>query len=361
MNTEIAIAHAIRRGLTYIQNSQLPNGEFLCDFVSSDTNVIDDLKAGEAITMSEEGDTIFPNTLIGHALLGLRDSPQAEAILAQISKYLLSHCNRFGLWKHYVGSHQLGRWIPYDLDNTSMTASLLDSLGLKQKVPTEFFYSNRAKNGLFYTWITWRGQIHVSLRYYLALKREFRHPIGQYYFWKLMPCAKRDIDAVVNSNVLHYLGYNAQTAPIVEWMMEIVQKSRETTCDKWYKRPILIYYFFSKNFSKNIPNLEPLKVIIKDKILEHLSPNGQFYDSELDTAMAITSLCNASYGHEVPPLAIQYLLEQQQANGSWEKWTVYYGKPDRTSGFGSNVLTTSFVLEALNTYQSLVLSNGPRG
>lgn len=360
MISEVAINNAIQKGLTFIQNNQLPNGEFLCDFVSSDTEVVDDLKAGQGIKVVQERETIFPNTLIGHALLGLRSSPQAEAILDQISRYLLSHCNRFGLWKHYVGSQMLGRWIAYDLDNTAMTASLLESLGSKQKIATKFFYSNRAKNGLFYTWITWRGQVHVGLEYYLALKREFRHPIGQYYFWKLMPCAKRDIDAVVNSNVLFYLGYNAQTAPIAEWMVEIIQKSLETTCDKWYKRPIQIYYFFSKNFSKDIPKLEPLKAQLKEIILRHLTPQGRFFDSELDTALAITALCNASYGREVPQRAVQYLLEQQQADGSWQKWSINYGKPDRTVGFGSQVLTTSYVLEALNAYQSLGLSNSAR-
>jgi len=30
--------------------------------------------------------------------------------------------------------------------------------------------------------------------------------IGQYYFWKLMPCEKRDIDELSNSNVLFILG-----------------------------------------------------------------------------------------------------------------------------------------------------------
>ena len=352
MSTKESIANAIGRGLTFIQNSQLPNGEFGCDFVSSDTEVTDDLKSREGTTVIEERNAIFPNTLIGHSLLGLKNTPVALAILSRISTYLLQHQSKYGLWKHYVDGHLLSQWIPYDLDNTALTSSLLDNLGLKEKDQAEFFYSNRAKNGLFYTWITWRGQLNVGFRYYLALKREFRHPIGQYYFWKLMPCAKRDIDAVVNSNVLYYLGYNTQTAPIVKWMLEIVQNSQETTCDKWYKRPILIYYFFSKNFSKNIPELEPLKVLLKEMILKHLAPNGRFFDSELDTAMAITALCNASYGKDVPESAIRYLLDHQQEDGSWEKWAVFYGKPDRTSSFGSNVLTTSFAVEALNAYQN---------
>jgi hypothetical protein len=165
-----------------------------------------------------------------------------------------------------------------------------------------------------------------------------------------MSCNKRDIDAVVNSNILYYLGYSDKTAAVVDWMVDVIDKSEESTCDKWYRRPILVYYFFSKNFSQNISKLNPLRNIIKTRILKNSNKNGSFYESALDTALAISTLYNAALAHAVPQNAIQYLLEQQKPDGSWAKWSIFYGNPNRMAGYGSDVLTTSHVIEALNLY-----------
>jgi len=40
---------------------------------------------------------------------------------------------------------------------------------------------------------------YPTVKYWMSIMRKYRHPIGQYYFWKLSACEKRDIDAVVNA------------------------------------------------------------------------------------------------------------------------------------------------------------------
>ncbi|MDO9551124.1 hypothetical protein [Rhodonellum sp.] len=349
------IDQAISRGLSFIRDQQLPHGEFACEFANSETKIVDDLLEGDDVTLIAETNTLFPNSLIGHALLPLKEEPIGKDILEKLSGFLALHQSKYGLWRHYTDHHPLSRFIPFDLDNTAMASHLLSKL--HQEVPDNraLFLSNLSSKGLFYTWITWRAQLNLNVRYWLSLGREFRHPIGQYYFWKLMPCDKGDIDAVVNSNVLLYLGYSEKTEAIVDWMVKVLTESKEKSCDKWYGRPSLVYYFFSKNFTQNIPKLEPMKALVRKLIFENLRGNGQFFDSELDTALAITTLIHASYGHEIPQQSIQFLLNRQQSDGSWGKWVIFYGKPDRKSGFGSKALSSSHVLEALVAYKKYQL------
>lgn len=347
---------AISKGLKFLKDGQLPNGSFPSLFAHSENCTAEDLgdiSQGDmkAVVVVEQN-SIFPTTLIGHSLLWLRAHPEVQEMLNGIADFLIDNRSSLGVWRHYTKPHQLEHFIPNDLDNSAMASWLLDQLGKSATDNRDLFISNRSGEGYFYTWITLRLKWNSNPKYWKSLWREFRHPIGQYYFWKLMPCAKHDIDAVVNSNVIHYLGENSVTAAAIDLMVQVIVEEREKMCDKWYLRPVLIYYFFSKNINKGIEKLEELKPIIKNRILAQAKLDGQFFDSILDTALAIAALENMGYYEEIPAKSIQYLLATQNSLGAWEKGVIYYGNPDKSAAFGGEEISTAVVLEALVRYQS---------
>ena len=347
---------AISKGLKFLKDHQLSDGGFSCLFGSAENCTADSLETFIQGDMKSsvlvEEHSIFPATLIGHSLLYLQDIPVAQEILNRIADFLVQQRSSYGTWKHYSKPHQLQHFISNDLDNSAMASWFLQQLGRPLMENRDFFTSNRSKEGLFYTWITLRLQWNSNPRYWRSLWRELRHPIGQYYFWKLMPCAKNDIDAVVNSNVIHYLGENQVTAAAIDLMVRVIAEEREEICDKWYLRHVLIYYFFSKNMNKGIEKLEEIKPIIKNRILAQAKLDGQFFESILDTGLAVAALENMGYHEEIPAKSIQYLLAAQKSEGSWEKGVIYYGNPDKSAAFGGEEISTAVVLEALVCYQS---------
>lgn len=349
---------AISKGLKFLKERQLSNGGFSCLFAYSENYTADALEefsmGDKKCVVIVEETTVFPATLIGHSLLYLRDNSEAQEILNRIADFLIGIRSSLGIWRHYIKPHQLEQFIPNDLDNSAMASWFLQQMGISFVENRDFFTSNRSKEGLFYTWITLRPQWNSNPRYWRSLWREFRHPIGQYYFWKLMHCAKNDIDAVVNSNVIHYLGENKITAAAVDLMVRVIEDKREEVCDKWYLRPILVYYFFSKNMNKGIEKLEKLKPIIKKRILAQAKSDGQFFESILDTGLAVAALENMGYYEDIPAMSIQFLLAAQNSNGAWKKGAMYYGyaSADKSEAFGGEEISTGIVLEALVRYQN---------
>jgi hypothetical protein len=80
--------------------------------------------------------------------------------------------------------------------------------------------------------------------------------------------------------------------------------------------------------------------------------NGSFGKSELDTAMAISSLIDLKYEGKELLQGINYLVDNQSINGNWKRWAFYYTGPTG-HGMGSEELTTAFCLEALARFRDL--------
>lgn len=342
---------AIAKGLRFLRDKQLSDGGFACLFSQSENCTAETLEefiqGDRKSSVAVENHSVFPATLIGHSLFFLKENQEAQNILDRIAGFLVSNRNPYGIWRHYTSAHQFGYLIPNDLDNSAMASHLLKNLGVETPDNRSLFLSNRSLKGHFYTWITLRLEWNSSPEYWKSLWREFRHPIGQYFFWKLMPCAKNDVDAVVNSNVLNYLGESEETEPVIDFIKKVLEEGKEETCDKWYGKPVLVYYFFSKNMSSENNKLKFLRPILRNKILANLKEDGSFFDSVLDTTLAIIALENLGYYDDIPPHSVRFLLDSQKTAGSWDKWSIYYGKPDRTAGFGGEEITTGYALEAL--------------
>lgn len=334
------IDQSILRGVDYLHQHQFPNGEF-CVYMGFDDN----------LTHTIPYSNVFPTSLICYSLLHLRHLSKVKQMLELSSLFLQFQSMRAGVWNNFTSWNPLFKTCPADVDNTSCASKVLQELGKDYPENKNIILKNRNKLGLFYTWYTLRPNLIFDKNYWLLILREYKNPIKSFMFWHKFECSRNDIDAVVNANVLFYLGLNDNTKPLINYMINIIKQNKEDDCDEWYRNPFSIYYFFSRNYKKDIIELEPLKQPIIDRILETAKENGSIGASILDTAFGVISLLNLNYYSPIIEDAVAYLIKNQQDYGNWQRWVVYYGGAKKLSSFGSEEFTTGFCLEALALYK----------
>lgn len=303
---------------------------------------------------------LFPTTLICGALLHLPQTPQVSKMQQQAGWFLRAHMGPGGTWHHYTWMNSHHDVLPYDVDDSSGVSSVLQQLGIDHPHPSlrKLLLANRNSKGLFYTWFAFRWRWNKHRTYWRLALREFLAPVKGAIFWHKMECSRNDVDAVVNANVLYYLGETAETTPVVNWMVRIIENGAEAHCDKYYCNPLSVHYFFSRCFAAGIRGLEAVQHIAINRLLAQAQPDGGFGASALETALALCALINWRYAGPELDAARSYLLRHQHGNGSWPRWCLYYGGPAKRSTFGSEELTTAICLQALALYTGLRKKKG---
>lgn len=350
----LSIENSIDNGVNFLYHQQLPNGEFKSYFSNNEKM--------EEYSIPDEGwyvldANVFPSILIGSSLLFLKDSVKAEIILSKITGFLLAERKTGSLWNHYSRNHELFHLCPFDADDTACASAFLKYRNVEFASNIDVLLSNRSKNNLFYTWFTLRFKLNLNISYLRVALRELKRPIKSLIFWSKMECERNDVDAVVNANVLFYLGKKKDTLPIINYLIDVIIKGKENDCDKWYKNKFTIYYFISRNYFAGIEEFHVIRQVIIDKVIQGLNSDGSFGESVLDTGLAICILLNFKYTPKELTESIKSLLKAQQANGNWKKNIFYYNGPNKLIGFGSDELTTGICLEALVRYKELMCNN----
>jgi len=340
MESPLALDQSLKRGAIYLHQHQFPNGEFCC-YVSSEDHMKDTVLYS----------SVFPTSLICYSLLSLKHIPEVNDILQLSASFLQFQSMRAGVWNHFTSWSPLFPLCPADVDNTACASKVLQALKRDYPDNREILLANRSPSGLFYTWFTLRPNKVKIKDYWLLILREFKNPIQSLAFWHKFECNRNDIDAVVNANVLFYLGLQEETRPIVSYILEIIKNNNEDDCDLWYRNPFTIYYFFSRIYKNYNAELEPIRKPITDRILAAAKENGAIGESILDTAMAIISLIQLKQYSPIIEKAVDFLIGEQADYGNWPRWAVYYGGPKKLSCFGSEEMTTGFCLEAIALYQ----------
>lgn len=342
-NTEIC-AHAlddgIRRGIEFLRHSQLPSGEFKV-FMSPDLKLERDCVFDSAV---------FPTALIAYAL-GFAEPPEVEEIIKKSLAFLLHQMEGPGLWRYWTKQHPSHSIIPPDVDDTACASLVLRRHQAHIPSNEHLIYANRTRQGLFYTWITIRWPLPLQPSYWSTVFRQWRHPLKHYNFWKLEP-TRHDIDSVVNANVLLYLGENAQTRPVIDYLIDISRRGEEGERDRWYANSFMFYYAISRNFYAGVTAFGEIRDELVGRIVDAAKPDGSIGDNVLDTALAACALLYWRSSPQTLQRAISFLLARQQENGSWPRASVYYSGPKKLYGWGSEELVTGFCLEALLHYRS---------
>ena len=328
------IERAIERGVAFLESRQLASGEVPV-LTSCDAAM-----RGECIP----DPSVFPTALVANALAS---TPRAHRVHARALDFLLREMDEHGLWRHWTREHPGHAHLPPDLDDTAMASAALVAAGRAIPPNRELLLANRDRRGLFFTWITLRARWTNARHQRIALA-QLRHPLILYSFVRRTSAAPNDVDAVVNANVLAYLGVSDEAQPVVTHLMGVLRGNHETTCDKWYESPFAVWYFFSRALRGIAPEAGAI-------IMTRMAATPRA--SALEHALAA---CVSMWWDRPADDDIRAILDAQLETGGWLRAGLYYGgrkrrrdgslapRPPGTPHWGSEELTTAFCIEALS-------------
>jgi hypothetical protein len=335
----------IKRGLEYLAGKQLVTGEFAA-YRSADPLMKEDCVLDSSP---------FPTALIVFSL-SFSNAIDAVKMIRQATDFLLSEMEKHGVWRYWTSKHPYHKSIPPDLDDIACVSSVLQQNKISFTNNSKLLLENRNAKGLFYTWIVPRIKLPGNLKYLRVVFKEALKPIRLYYFWKLNESKPNDIDAVVNSNVLFYLGKRQETKVVIDYLIDIVRNNKEEGCDKWHLSPFNLQYFISKNYFAGIAEFEIIRNESINKLLTAADSASENKNNILETALAGCALLNWNCMIDKIQPYIDKIIKYQDEAGSWPIFPLYYGGPKKYFGWGSREITTSYCLEALIRYLKIIES-----
>lgn len=312
---------AIGAGVAFLSRAQLPDGE------------LPTMRWRRDDPENPRRDrTVFGTALAVIAIAGVRG---AETIVARAAGSIESQTLRFGIWKY---SPDYGGGFPPDLDDTAMASLALRLAGREVPDNSHAFLANRNRDGLFFTWLSPRLRWLRDPRMWLIAAARWRHPFVHYRAFRVAGAREHDLDAVVNANVLYYLGRTAATEPVIDYLLRVLRERAEQGCDKWYDNLLAIWYFVSRA-------LRHAGADARSLLLERL--RSATAETPLDHAFAASVLLDCDAPDAQIGAHIAAIIETQLDSGGWPRAIVY---GDEWDGRGSESLTTAFCLEALSRW-----------
>lgn len=278
-------------------------------------------------------ETPHPPVTNGYAVLALTACrhPRAPALIARTRDYLRS-------WMQYPGLWNYRRGFPPDVEDTAIGSLGVGPhpwarMGRLWGANISVMLSNRDGDGRFFTWMLKEGGPH------------------------------NNVDAVVNANVLAYMGDHPETRDTERWIETVVADRREVEASPYYIEAVDLHFAMARAttvreclFSRARPGLAA-------RLLERLQAEEKL-DDAMRTAQALSALdmlgCELDEATRSAGLAA--LLDTQLPDGSWPAclicreptgwaaWAAAIGRPQHVAeswGFASEVLTTVFCVEAL--------------
>jgi SAM-dependent methyltransferase len=320
--------------VAFLADRQRPSGEI----------PVFTVKRRDMVGELEPDPSVFPTAL---AVQALRFIPGAADIRRRGLDFLLAQRTEPGVWRHWTRAHPYFNVLPPDLDDTSCASAALTAGGSEGAADRQLLLANRNGAGLFYTWIVPRLR-PTSGKHGAVVRSQLSKLPVLYAFFRSTAAKWNDVDAVVNANCLHALGSFPGRERVVEHLLSVLRAGGETSCDKWYDNPFVVWYFFSRALSSAAPEAD-------DLILRRLATATP--KSSLELALAAAS--NLHWGRVPDETTASQLLNQQLASGGWPHAALYHGgralrrdgtfeepHPD-TPYWGSEELTTAFCLEVL--------------
>ncbi|HWZ46024.1 MAG TPA: hypothetical protein VNW97_21305 [Candidatus Saccharimonadales bacterium] len=338
-NSHNDLEQAIAQGIDFLYAMQLPSGGFRM-FRSTHPPLEQEY---------EPEQSPFPAALIANCL-NFTKSEKAEEVVRKAIYFLASTMEEGGVWRYWTLTQG---YVPPDLDDTACISFLLKRHGICLPDNTSMMLGNRDSRGLFYTWVLprWRWTTHTS--YWRIALRELLKLPQLYHLCKLNDCKPNDLDAVVNANILHYLGERPETRPIIQYLIHVIEEQAEETCDRWYGSRFSFYYFLSRNHAAGMRAFEQVGSPIVERIKSYAHPDGVIGNHILHAALAACALMDWKDHSTVLDHAIQAILRARGDNGGWQRFSVYYSGPTKKFAWGSDEVTTGFCLEALSRYRNL--------
>jgi hypothetical protein len=160
---------SIAKGIDFLEEHQLHNGEFINYFSTS-----------EDLTKNCINYSItYATSFACHSLSFLSKNDKVKKIISKASDFLYSQLY-YGVWNYSANYHHLYNLVPFDVDSTSLAATaVLNALGgySGDTVTAKLLLANRDKKGLFYTWILPRFSSTYSKRFLRIALHVFFSPV----------------------------------------------------------------------------------------------------------------------------------------------------------------------------------------
>jgi len=305
------IKSSIDKALNFIYKNQLDYGEFK-------TFACSDILMQNCYFDSSP----FVTTFILYSIKDLKDK-KVESMTKEAANFLLEEQEPGGIWRFWTSKNW--QTIPPDLDDISTISFILEYNNISFDDNLQLILDNKNSDKLFFTWVS-----------DMKNKEDVCCFMNQTF--------KNDVDCVVNSNVLLYLGQNDQH--VCSYINNAIKFN--DACSIYYLNKLALYYMVSRAYKNNITCFEEVKNIIIQSTLSYQKKDGSF-GNDLDTALALNILLNFDYYGKETDSGIHNLLKKQLANGSWRKF-YFFIEPARQLYFGSEELTTALVIEAMMKY-----------
>ncbi len=329
------IEKRIEKGLEYLHEKQLPNGQF-----PSYISYSQDMSNG--INMSMLFDTAF----IAHTLNlagDFNDEDTVQTMKTKTMNFLMENKESHGVWKVRGKSEPA---YPPDTDTTAIAFSALIESGVNINDETlDYMLGFRTSEGVFYTWIN----SEEWLQYFKDLDPS--SPFYEFY----IRVKNNDIEPTVNADVLYaYSLRNRPQSGVIRYLNGIAENKTFINGTLYYPSPYVFTYLVTKAYSEgSVKELEPSIANIKDFIISTQKPDGS-WGNDLNTALATVSLLNTGYEGKPLDEAIEHILDSQSKNGTWSSHAFYNTGTTPPLYYGSQELTTSFNLEALIKYKNTI-------
>lgn len=286
------VSDAIDKGLDFLCENQLDYGEF------------------ETYACPATGDECyfdsspFVTGLIAYSLSEVKEK-RVDEMVNKATGFLLEEQEN-GLWSYWSSKNPLYGLLDQDLDDTSVASLALKTAGVEFEDNMETILNNKNGAGVFLTWVK-----------------------GGY----------NDVDCVVNTNVLAYLGHD--DPKVCKYLNDALVQN--LSCAHYYPNRLAFFYAAGKAFKNGAGCLGESKQIIIESIQK-----SEFI-SELETALALNALMDFGYYGVEVDIGIQSLIKNQTAEGSWEA-SVFHSTIDFS--YYSEELVTALAIEALWKYQA---------
>lgn len=309
-------AKTIDSAVSYLRDRQRETGEFAV-YISQTSARMD----GELF----EVPTPFGATFTIHALQHV-DHPDVRAMIDRACKYVVNTMTPTGVWFYMPDPVHAKRWNDLwpDADDTAACAHALLSNGISPPGlanTRSVLLEHRDPRGVFLTWLDHKTR-----------------PPGN------------DIDTVVLSNILLYLGETPDTRPSIDYLNHIIENNAEHNSYWYYLDHLSLYYMLSRAMHSGVTGLQRSRPSVVERTLRHRQGDGGF-GSDLQTALAIATLLNCGARAEVGA-AVEALVKRQRGDGSWTSEAFYCAQKPPLPGtivfwLGSAELVTALCIEAI--------------
>lgn len=300
--TKRALEDARKRGFEFLETTVRADGAWPSTVINSEGKTEEERPPFTAAS--------------GCLLLESCDLPQVESLRSRTRDYVARLAIYPGVWRYWDS-------LPPDLDDTAICSLIAGRhLWIFLGMNVERILSFRDHEGRFRTWMVPRSVADAN--------------------WN-------SVDAVVNANVVAYLGDRAETRPAQRWLERLVMDGREADALVFYPECMDLYVALARAARRASPVFENLRPTLAGRISTGLDARRNRLDV-MRLAQGITALDVLGEASCAGILegAADRMMQEQDVGGGWPGCKAWQRGPEFPVEFRSEALTTASCIGAIS-------------